>query len=132
MSIRFGWSRPQAASPRTDDGQVEDGSTESPDLAARSAQQPAPPSLMSPSPEQVRASHILIHVDANAPADVAAAKAKLTALRQQLLDNKIDFAMAAKQYSQCPSAPTGERPVSWPRLGPRSPASASPALSRAR
>jgi parvulin-like peptidyl-prolyl isomerase len=52
---------------------------------------------------QVRASHIMIRVDSKAPpADVATAKATLTALRQQLLEGKIDFAAAAKQYSQYP------------------------------
>src|SRR6516165_3993186 len=67
---------------------------------------------------QVRASHILVRVDAKAtPQDIAAAKAKLTALRQQLAENKIDFAAAAKQYSECTSAPNGGDIGYFPRKG---------------
>jgi hypothetical protein len=67
---------------------------------------------------QVRASHILVRVDPKAtPQDVAAAKAKLTALRQQLVENKVDFAAAAKQYSECTSAPAGGDIGYFPRKG---------------
>jgi peptidyl-prolyl cis-trans isomerase C len=67
---------------------------------------------------QVRASHILVRVDPKAtPQDVAAAKAKLTALRQQLAEKKIDFAAAAKQYSECTSAPNGGDIGFFPRKG---------------
>jgi len=56
----------------------------------------------------VRASHIMLRVPSNATAaDVATIKAKLTALRQQLLEQKLDFATAAKQYSEYP--PTAAR-----------------------
>jgi peptidyl-prolyl cis-trans isomerase C len=56
----------------------------------------------------VRASHIVIRVASTAPAaerDVAAAK--LQALRQAIMAGKLDFGEAAKQNSQCPSAPNG-------------------------
>jgi hypothetical protein len=67
----------------------------------------------------VRASHIMLRVEPNAsPTDVAAAKAKLTALRQQLMDGKIDFATAAKQYSQYPpTAAKGGDLDFFPRKG---------------
>ncbi|MCI0456320.1 MAG: peptidylprolyl isomerase [Gemmataceae bacterium] len=56
----------------------------------------------------VRASHILIRVAANAtPADRQAAQQKLQALRQEIVANKIDFAEAAKKYSDCPSKQNG-------------------------
>jgi peptidyl-prolyl cis-trans isomerase C len=67
---------------------------------------------------RVRASHIVIRVHAGTPpAEVEAARAKLTALRQQLLQNKIDFAEAAKQYSQCPTATKGGDLDYFPRKG---------------
>ena len=67
----------------------------------------------------VRASHIMPRVEPNAsPTDVEAAKAKLTALRQQLMDGKIDFATAAKQYSQYPpTAAKGGDLDFFPRKG---------------
>jgi parvulin-like peptidyl-prolyl isomerase len=56
----------------------------------------------------VRASHIVLRLPPNAPqADRAKAKQQLTDLRAQLVANKIDFAEAAKKYSQCPTAPNG-------------------------
>ncbi len=56
----------------------------------------------------VRASHIVLRLPPNATeADKAKAKAQLTELRAQLVANKIDFAEAAKKYSQCPTAPNG-------------------------
>ncbi len=56
----------------------------------------------------VKASHIVLRVAPNAPeAQKAAAKQKLTDLRNQILGGKITFADAAKQNSQCPSAPKG-------------------------
>jgi len=56
----------------------------------------------------VRASHIVLRIPANASdADRLAARAKLQAIRQEILTAKIDFAEAAKKYSQCPSAPQG-------------------------
>ncbi len=56
----------------------------------------------------VRASHIVLRIAPNATeADKAKAKQQLTDLRAQLVANKIDFAEAAKKYSQCPTAPNG-------------------------
>jgi peptidyl-prolyl cis-trans isomerase C len=56
----------------------------------------------------VRASHIVIRVSPNAPdAERQAVRAKLASLRQDITTGKIDFAEAAKKYSQCTSAPTG-------------------------
>jgi peptidyl-prolyl cis-trans isomerase C len=56
----------------------------------------------------VRASHIVLRLPPNATeADRAKAKQQLTELRAQLMANKIDFAEAAKKYSQCPTAANG-------------------------
>jgi len=56
----------------------------------------------------VRASHILMRVPAKASdAEKAAVRAKLIALRQDILAGKIDFAQAAKTYSDCPSKTNG-------------------------
>jgi peptidyl-prolyl cis-trans isomerase C len=56
----------------------------------------------------VRVSHILLRVPPTAPEnDKQAARQRLTALRAELVANKIDFAEAAKKYSQCSSAPAG-------------------------
>jgi peptidyl-prolyl cis-trans isomerase C len=58
--------------------------------------------------ESVKASHILIKVDATASAeDKAKAKAKLEGIRKDILDKKIAFADAAKQNSDCPSKDRG-------------------------
>jgi parvulin-like peptidyl-prolyl isomerase len=57
---------------------------------------------------KVRASHIVLRVPANAsPDEVKAARAKLQKLRQEIVSGKLDFAEAAKKYSQCPSAADG-------------------------
>jgi parvulin-like peptidyl-prolyl isomerase len=56
----------------------------------------------------VRASHIVIRISPGAPdAERQAIRVKLAALRQEIVGGKIDFAEAAKKYSQCTSAPTG-------------------------
>jgi peptidyl-prolyl cis-trans isomerase C len=56
----------------------------------------------------VQASHIVFRVSATAPTEEREkARARLQALRQDILAGKIDFAEAAKKYSQCPSAPRG-------------------------
>jgi hypothetical protein len=56
----------------------------------------------------VRVSHIVLRVAPNAsPGERQAAYHKLVALRQDLLAGKIDFATAAKQHSQCQTAPNG-------------------------
>lgn len=54
---------------------------------------------------EVKASHILIEVKKEASAkDTLAAYKKILGIRQQILDNKIDFADAAVKYSTDPSA----------------------------
>jgi peptidyl-prolyl cis-trans isomerase C len=64
----------------------------------------------------VRASHILLRLPANATdADKAKARQLLTDLRAQIVANKIDFAEAAKKYSQCPTAPNGGDVGYFPR-----------------
>jgi peptidyl-prolyl cis-trans isomerase C len=56
----------------------------------------------------VRASHILLRVTPGAAeADRQQARARLESLRQDIINGKIDFAEAAKKYSQCVSAPQG-------------------------
>lgn len=56
----------------------------------------------------VRASHIVIRVGPmTTDGERQAARAKLQALRQEILAGKLDFAEAAKKHSQCPSAPSG-------------------------
>jgi parvulin-like peptidyl-prolyl isomerase len=56
----------------------------------------------------VRASHILVKLKANAtPQERQAAAAKMQAIRQEILTGKIDFAEAAKKYSDCPSKTKG-------------------------
>src|SRR5207302_444679 len=56
----------------------------------------------------VRASHILLRLPPNAAeADKAKMHQQLVDLRAQIVANKIDFAEAAKKYSQCPTAPAG-------------------------
>ena len=56
----------------------------------------------------VRASHIVLRIAPEAPmAEREAAKAKLAAWRKDIIEGKVDFAVAAKQNSQCTSAPNG-------------------------
>ncbi len=56
----------------------------------------------------VKASHILIKVDAKAtPEKKAQAKAQIDAMRAKLVAEKIDFALAAKSWSECPSKDKG-------------------------
>jgi len=56
----------------------------------------------------VKTSHIVLRVAPTATeAEKAAAKQKLADVRQQILAGKVAFADAAKQHSQCPSAPKG-------------------------
>lgn len=56
----------------------------------------------------VKASHIVLRIAPQAPeAEKAAARQKLSEIRAQILAGKIAFADAAKQHSQCPSAPKG-------------------------
>jgi peptidyl-prolyl cis-trans isomerase C len=56
----------------------------------------------------VRASHIVVRVAPDAPKEKRdETRAKLVALRNSIVEGKIDFATAAKQNSQCTSAPNG-------------------------
>ncbi len=56
----------------------------------------------------VRASHIVMRTSLTAPeVEQQATRAKLEALRQDILGGKIDFADAAKKYSQDTTAPNG-------------------------
>lgn len=56
----------------------------------------------------VQASHIMLRVPpSGSEVERQAAKVKLQAIRQDIVANKIDFAEAAKKYSQCESAPRG-------------------------
>ena len=58
-------------------------------------------------PEQIKASHILIKVQADAPADQKAdARKKLEAVQQKVKKGE-DFATLAKTYSEGPSGPKG-------------------------
>jgi peptidyl-prolyl cis-trans isomerase C len=58
--------------------------------------------------EQVRASHILLKTEETTPADEKAKlKKQLEDIAKEIKDGKITFADAAKQHSQCPSAPQG-------------------------
>jgi parvulin-like peptidyl-prolyl isomerase len=66
----------------------------------------------------VRASHIVFRLAPDAPAaERQAARDKLLALRQELVTGKVDFAEAAKKYSQCPTAPKGGDLDFFPRKG---------------
>jgi peptidyl-prolyl cis-trans isomerase C len=57
---------------------------------------------------EVKVRHIVVRVDKNAaPADRAAAKERLGAVRAEIAAGRLDFAAAAKKYSHCPSGPTG-------------------------
>lgn len=56
----------------------------------------------------VKASHIFIQIPPNSSeGDKLAAKQKLQALREEIVARKIDFAEAARKFSQCPSASQG-------------------------
>lgn len=56
----------------------------------------------------VHAAHILIKVTpSTSEVEKQAARVKLASLRAEILAGKVDFAEAAKKYSQCSSAPNG-------------------------
>jgi peptidyl-prolyl cis-trans isomerase C len=56
----------------------------------------------------VRSSHIVLRIPSSAsPGEREQIRARLQALRQEIVSGKIDFAEAAKKYSQCTSAPGG-------------------------
>jgi peptidyl-prolyl cis-trans isomerase C len=64
----------------------------------------------------VKASHIVLRVPPTAsPADQQAAREQLNGLRTDLIAGKIEFAEAAKKYSQCPSAAGGGDVGFFPR-----------------
>lgn len=64
----------------------------------------------------VRASHIVLRISPGAAdAERMAARIKLERLREDIVSGKIDFAEAAKKYSQCPSAPEGGDIGKFPR-----------------
>lgn len=66
----------------------------------------------------VRCSHVVIRLPANASeSDKAQARAKLQAVRAEIAANKIDFAEAAKKFSQCPTAEKGGDLGYLPRKG---------------
>jgi peptidyl-prolyl cis-trans isomerase C len=57
---------------------------------------------------EVKVRHLVLRVGKNAtPAERAAAKEKLEAIRTEIAAGKLDFAAAAKKHSHCPSGPTG-------------------------
>jgi parvulin-like peptidyl-prolyl isomerase len=57
---------------------------------------------------KVRASHIVFRVPASAtPGEVETSRTKLENLRQEIVSGKVDFAEAARKYSQCPSSQDG-------------------------
>jgi peptidyl-prolyl cis-trans isomerase C len=64
----------------------------------------------------VHASHIMLKVAANAPeTEKQAAREKLLAIRAHVVAGKLDFAEAAKRYSQCVTAPEGGDLGMFPR-----------------
>jgi parvulin-like peptidyl-prolyl isomerase len=66
----------------------------------------------------VRVSHILFRLPrGSSPVQIAAARAKLQALREDIVSGKLDFAEAAKRHSQCSSAPSGGDIGYFPRKG---------------
>lgn len=68
---------------------------------------------------EVRVRHILVRAGKSAlPTERAAAKERAEAIRAAITDKRIDFAAAAKRYSQCPSAADGGDLGFVPRKGP--------------
>jgi parvulin-like peptidyl-prolyl isomerase len=66
----------------------------------------------------VEASHIVLRVPEGTPEkDVATKRAQLLQLRKDILERKVDFAAAAKLYSECESAPRGGQIGCIPRKG---------------
>jgi parvulin-like peptidyl-prolyl isomerase len=64
----------------------------------------------------VSASHIVLRIQPGAPAaDQQAARQKLADVRAQIAANKLEFADAAKKFSQCPSAQNGGDIGQFPR-----------------
>jgi peptidyl-prolyl cis-trans isomerase C len=66
----------------------------------------------------VRVSQILLRLPAGtAPAALDVGRAKLQAVRQEIVSGKLTFADAVKKYSQCPSAADGGDIGYFPRKG---------------
>ena len=66
----------------------------------------------------VRASHIMLRLPHGSPPEqVTAARAKLLAIRGQIVAGTLDFAEAARRHSQCPSGPVGGDIGYFPRKG---------------
>lgn len=57
---------------------------------------------------EVKVRHVVLRAGKGAsPAERAAAKERLEAIRAEVAGGKLDFATAAKKHSHCPSGPTG-------------------------
>lgn len=57
---------------------------------------------------EVKVRHVVLRAGKGAsPAERAAAKERLEAIRAEVAGGKLDFAAAAKKHSHCPSGPTG-------------------------
>ena len=57
---------------------------------------------------QVKVRHVVVRAGKSvSPAERAAAKENLEAVRAEIAAGKLDFALAAKKHSHCPSGPTG-------------------------
>src|SRR5262249_17337900 len=66
----------------------------------------------------VRVSHVLCRLaPGSTPAQVAAARERLQGVRQEVASGKLNFADAARRYSQSPSAATGGDLGFFPRKG---------------
>ena len=67
---------------------------------------------------EVRLSHVLVRIGRSAPAaDRDAARQRLAAVRADVAAGKIDFASAARKFSQCPTAKAGGDLGFVPRRG---------------
>lgn len=67
---------------------------------------------------EVRASHIVVRAGkAATPVEKARVREKLQAVRAEIAAGRLDFAAAAKRFSQCPTAPDGGDLGFFPRRG---------------
>lgn len=67
---------------------------------------------------EVKVSHVMIRAGATGPAvERAAAREKLQALRAEIAAGRVEFADAARRFSQCPTAPLGGDLGFIPRKG---------------
>jgi peptidyl-prolyl cis-trans isomerase C len=66
----------------------------------------------------VHASHIVLRLpEGTSDAERQQTRDRLLAIRQEIVSGKLDFAAAAKKYSQCPTAPNGGDLGFFPRKG---------------